>query len=87
MSTNTLGLSKNALKSFVGSDRAIQKSRLAPTSIDQVCREIASEYSENLRHLGYQVVDGDRIPIKTDKNALLYYLLFARSHLINASGG
>jgi len=68
---------QNALKSFVGSDRAIQKSRLAPTSIDQVCREIASEYSENLRHLGYQVVDGDRIPIKTDKNALLYYLLFA----------
>jgi three-Cys-motif partner protein len=68
---------QNALKSFVGSDRAIQKFREAPTSIDQVCQEIASEYSENLRRLGYQVVDGDRIPIKTDRNALLYYLLFA----------
>lgn len=68
---------KNALKNFVGSDHAIQEFRIAPTSIDQVCREITNEYSENLRELGYQVVDGDRIPIKTDRNALLYYLLFA----------
>lgn len=68
---------QNALKTFVGSDRAIQEFKLAPSSIDQVSPEIASEYSDNLRNLGYQVVDGDRIPIKADRNALLYYLLFA----------
>lgn len=68
---------QNALKQFLGSDRSIKQFRTAPSSIDQVCREITSEYRDNLRGLGYQVVDGDQIPIKTEKNALLYYLLFA----------
>jgi three-Cys-motif partner protein len=68
---------QSALKQFLGSDRSIKQFRTAPSSIDQVCHEITNEYRDNLRGLGYQVVDGDRIPIKTDKNALLYYLLFA----------
>ncbi len=68
---------QSALKQFLGSDRSIKQFRTAPSSIDQVCREITNEYRDNLRGLGYQVVDGDRIPIKTEKNALLYYLLFA----------
>lgn len=68
---------QSALKQFVGSDRSIKQFRTAPSSIDQVCREITNEYRDNLRGLGYQVVDGDQIPIKTEKNALLYYLLFA----------
>lgn len=68
---------QSALKQFLGSDRSIKQFRTAPTSIDQVCREITNEYRDNLRSLGYQVVDGDQIPIKTEKNALLYYLLFA----------
>lgn len=68
---------QSALKAFVGSDHSIKKFKEAPSSIDQVCREITNEYRENLRKLGYQVVDGDQIPIKTEKNVLLYYLLFA----------
>lgn len=68
---------QSALKKFVGSDRSIKQFRTAPSSIDQVCREITTEYRDNLRVLGYQVVDGDQIPIKTEKNVLLYYLLFA----------
>lgn len=68
---------QSALKKFLGSDRSIKQFRTAPSSIDQVCREITNEYRDNLRGLGYQVVDGDQIPIKTEKNALLYYLLFA----------
>lgn len=68
---------QSALKQFLGSDRSIRQFRTAPSSIDQVCREITNEYRDNLRGLGYQVVDGDQIPIKAEKNALLYYLLFA----------
>jgi three-Cys-motif partner protein len=68
---------QSALKTFLGSDRSIKKFSTAPSSIDQVCREITAEYRDNLRDIDYQVVDGDQIPIKTDKNALLYYLLFA----------
>lgn len=72
---------QSALKTFLGSDRSMKKFKEAPSSIDQVCREITNEYRENLRGLGYQVVDGDQIPIKTEKNALLYYLLFASKDL------
>lgn len=71
---------QSALKSFLGSDRAIKKFTAAPSSIGQVCREITDEYRENLRGLGYKVVDGDQIPIRAEKNALLYYLLFASKH-------
>lgn len=68
---------QSALKTFIGSDRSIKKFAVVPSSIDQVCREITTEYRENLRKLGYQIVDGNQIPIKTEKNTLLYYLLFA----------
>jgi len=70
----------SALDSFMGSDRWRQRFRKAPTSIDHVCREIAAEYRENLGKLGYQVFEGDQIPIKSDQNMLLYYLLFASKH-------
>ncbi len=59
------------------SDRWRQEFKSVPTSIDEVCRKIAKEYNENLRKLRYVVIDGDRIPVRTDKNQLLYYLLFA----------
>lgn len=69
-----------ALHTFVGSDRWRQKFRSAPSSIDEVCRKITNEYQENLRDLEYRVIDGDQIPVRTDKNVLLYYLVFASKH-------
>jgi three-Cys-motif partner protein len=65
---------ESALTSFVGSARW---RGLSPTSFDQACSEIAREYLANLGTLGYPSVDSDWIPVKTDNNALLYYLLFA----------
>src|SRR6266481_853663 len=41
---------------------------------------ILGKSSENLQKLGYLAFDSDRIPIRTDKDALLYYLLFASKH-------
>lgn len=68
---------ENALTTFMGSDRWKQRLRQAPTSFDQACQEIAKEYLENLRNLGYLAFDTDCIPIKTEQEVVLYYLLFA----------
>ena len=68
---------KNALNRFMGSARWQQRQRHAPTSFDEMCKEIADEYLENLKSLGYLAVNSDWIPVRTDQNALLYYLLFA----------
>jgi three-Cys-motif partner protein len=69
-----------ALDSFVGSARWRQKFMSAPSSIDDVCREITNEFQENLRGLGYRMVDRDHMPVRTDQNTLLYYLVFASKH-------
>lgn len=69
-----------ALDSFVGSGRWRQKFKEAPSSIDEVCREITSEFQANLLGLGYGMVDCDHIPVRTDQNSLLYYLIFASKH-------
>jgi hypothetical protein len=61
----------------MGSARWKDRYRRAFTSFDQVCREIAKEYLANLGVVGYRAVDADWIPVKTDQNTLLYYLLFA----------
>ncbi|HYB62467.1 MAG TPA: three-Cys-motif partner protein TcmP [Methylomirabilota bacterium] len=66
-----------ALDTFMGSDRWREQYKLQPTSFDQVCRLIAQEYLDNLRRLGYEVVDGSQVPVRTEGNTLLYYLLFA----------
>jgi three-Cys-motif partner protein len=71
---------KNALNRFMGSARWQQRQRQAPTSFDEMCKEIAAEYLENLKGLGYLAGDSDWIPVKTGMNALLYYLLFASKH-------
>ena len=71
---------QSALRTFLGSDRTIKKFKSAPSSMDQLCHEITTEYRENLRQIGYQAVDGEQIPVKADKNVLLYYLLFASKH-------
>jgi three-Cys-motif partner protein len=71
---------ESALTRFMGSARWKERYQQSPTSFDQVCREIAGEYLANLRSLGYLAVDSDWIPVKTDQNALLYYLLFASKH-------
>lgn len=68
---------KNALNRFMGSARWQHRQRQAPTSFDQMCKEIADEYLENLKGLGYLAVNSDWIPVRTDQNTLLYYLLFA----------
>ncbi|HEV2350528.1 MAG TPA: three-Cys-motif partner protein TcmP [Terriglobia bacterium] len=68
---------KNALNRFMGSARWQESQRAEPTSFDAMCKQIADEYLENLKGLGYLAVDNELIPVKTDKNALLYYLLFA----------
>jgi len=70
----------SALSDFIGSNQWREDFKNAPSSIDEVCRKISHEYQQNLRGLGYQVIDGDQIPVRTDKNVLLYYLLFASKH-------
>ena len=67
----------NALTTFMGSARWKERYRRYLTSFDQVCGEIAKEYLANLGAVGYSAVDADWIPVKTDQNTLLYYLLFA----------
>lgn len=69
-----------ALDSFVGSARWRQKFRNAPSSINEVCREITNEFQDNLRGLDYRMIDRDHIPVRTDLNSLLYYLIFASKH-------
>jgi three-Cys-motif partner protein len=69
-----------SLDSFIGSGRWRQKLKNAAPSIDEVCREIINEFQENLRELGYQTIDRDHIPVRTDQNSLLYYLVFASKH-------
>jgi three-Cys-motif partner protein len=73
---------KNALSRFMGSDRWKKRypNQKALATFDEVCSEIAKEYLANLGQLGYRSVDSDWIPVKTDNNALLYYLLFASKH-------
>lgn len=71
---------ENALISFMGSDRWKQLFRLNPLSLNETCRVIAKEYSENLEKLGYLAFDSDRIPIRANRDVLLYYLLFASKH-------
>lgn len=67
----------NALTRFMGSDRWKTRYQQSLTSFDQVCSEIAKEFLANLETLGYLAGDSDWISVRTDKNALLYYLLFA----------
>lgn len=69
-----------ALDDFMGSQLWRKRFEENPTSLDEACRLIADEYRTNLRSLGYQVIDGTQIPIKTQSNTLLYYLLFASKH-------
>jgi three-Cys-motif partner protein len=71
---------KTALNRFMGSARWQQRYQKSLMTFDQACREIAQEYLENLRSLGYLAVDSDWIPVRTDRNALLYCLLFASKH-------
>ncbi len=66
---------ENALTSFMGSDR--WKTKFKQRSKSETYRAIAREYTENLRELGYLAFNSDRVPIKTDRDTLLYYLLFA----------
>lgn len=68
---------KNALNRYMGSARWQQRYREVLTSFDQACREVAREYLDNLRSLDYLAVDSDWIPVTTERNVLLYYLLFA----------
>jgi three-Cys-motif partner protein len=69
-----------ALDLFVGSGRWRQKFGNAPSSIDEVCKEITNEFQDNLRGLGYRMIDRDHIPVRTDQNSLLYYVIFASKH-------
>jgi len=71
------GTDTNALTRFIGSQRWKARRRKSPTSFNQLCTEIADEYLANLGDLGYIVVNSDWIAVKTDQNALLYYLVFA----------
>jgi three-Cys-motif partner protein len=67
----------SALSRYMGSERWKARYQQSLTSFDQVCSEIAKEYLTNLGSLGYRAVDSDWIPVRTDQNVLLYYLLFA----------
>jgi three-Cys-motif partner protein len=66
-----------ALDRFIGSSAWKNGYERPVATFDQICAEIATEYLANLRLLGYQAVDRDWIPVKTNRNSLLYYLLFA----------
>jgi three-Cys-motif partner protein len=67
----------SALNSFIGTNRWQQRFQETIMSFPQACSEIANEYLENLRSIGYQITDGSQIPVMTNQNRLLYYLLFA----------
>lgn len=67
----------SALDAFVGSSHWRAKLKQDPAPLDQVCKAIAKEFRDNLRGLGYKIVDGSQVPVRTQNNALLYYLLFA----------
>jgi three-Cys-motif partner protein len=71
------GKETSALNTFLGTKRWQERFQETITSFPQACREIADEYLENLRSLGYQIADGSQIPVMTNQNRLLYYLLFA----------
>ncbi len=71
---------KTALNRFMGSARWQRRYQQSLTTFDQACREIAQEYLENLQSLGYLAVNSDWIPVRTNQNTLLYYLLFASKH-------
>jgi three-Cys-motif partner protein len=71
---------KNALNRFIGSARWQEDYRQTPSTFSEICAKIAKEYLSNLKSLGYLAVDGDRIPVRTDRNSLLCYLLFATKH-------
>jgi three-Cys-motif partner protein len=70
----------SALDRFMGSSRWKERYKQSLESFDQVCSEIAKEYLGNLRSLEYLAFDSDRIPVRSDQNTLLYYLLFASKH-------
>jgi three-Cys-motif partner protein len=70
----------SALDLFVGSDRWRKEIGEDSTSLDQLCQAITAEFRDNLRTLGYKIVDGTQIPIRAQNNILLYYLLFASKH-------
>lgn len=69
-----------ALDEFMGSQHWRERFANEPISLDQVRRLIFDEYRDNLRGLGYQVIDGTQIPVRTQSNTLLYYLVFASKH-------
>jgi three-Cys-motif partner protein len=70
----------NALDRFMGTSMWKERYGKSLKSFNQVCSEIAKEYLGNLRALGYIAVDSDWIPVKTHKNTLLCYLVFASKH-------
>lgn len=70
----------NALSRFMGSERWKTRYQQSTTSFDLVCSEIAKEYLANLESLGYRSLDSDWIPVRTDQNAVIYYLLYASKH-------
>lgn len=70
----------SALNRFMGSSRWQERYKQSLTSFDQVCKEIAAEYLDNLRSLGYLTIDNDWVPVRTNQNMLLYYLMFASKH-------
>lgn len=70
----------NALDRFMGTSKWKARYEQSMNSFNQACSEIAQEYLGNLGALGYIAVDSDWIPVKTHKNTLLYYLLFASKH-------
>jgi len=71
------GTDTNALTRFIGSKRWRALGQQSPASFNQLCTDIANEYLANLGALGYIAVNSDWIAVKTDQNALLYYLVFA----------
>jgi len=69
-----------ALDVFMGSNRWRQRFEKKMMSFEDICRAIVSEYMENLRKLGYLAFDDEMVPVTTQQNVLLYYLLFASKH-------
>jgi three-Cys-motif partner protein len=69
-----------ALDVFMGSNRWQQRFQQRMMSFEDTCREIVNEYMENLRGLGYLAFDDEMVPVTTNQNTLLYYLLFASKH-------
>jgi len=67
------------LTSFLGSDAWRDDINVGGTP-SAIGHRILNRYLNQLRKLGYETVDGHGVPVRTDQNLLLYFIVLASRH-------